>query len=146
MSGRRGDDKRVGLSVFALEELIEQARIEATQGHKRIRRDTDEMDTQIRELTARINRLESKPVEAGKITFSWQIIGSMITGCVLVAGSFFALRSTVNNLEQTIHSEVALQNERLDELKSSTDDLKKNMEMRRIEIQQLREIVTAKTR
>lgn len=136
-----------------LAEMIEQAERTALQGHKRLRGDTDELDQDMKAqkramdlLAARVQKIEDTPPSAERLTFSWQVIASMLAGCAMVVGSFWAVHASVSSLEQTVKGEVALQNERLDELKSSTDDLKKNMEMRRIEIQQLRDIVTAKGR
>ena len=136
---RSPEDRRgsVASSSAAILRLVDDNRTDAREAHKRLRVDVDNLERVADGLTAnhailsaRLDRLEREPVNVDKMKFS-------VAQLVLIVGFFIGIAGGMWRLDSRFDTFDKMQTERNDTQKAAMDELRANLEMRRIEIQRV---------
>ncbi len=124
-------------------------------GHGRLRGDLDRAETRIlalelqqKALELNLERSTTAPVDIGKIVGNWKVVGILaFTIAVNLTGNWFSsapireaqgkIQESVIRIQEQFSDNVRLQDERFKAVNDKLDDSKRQMEMRRLEIQQL---------
>lgn len=130
----------------ALLQLVHANRDEAEKGHKRLRTDVDGIGKKVAgmeavqtDLQLRVQKLELAPVNVEKVSFSSvQLIGVVVASLALAAG-MWQLHVGIDDVKTTVANAAKLQDERNATQKETLDNLGRQIEMRRVEIQRVRD-------
>lgn len=160
MTPTRGDRRHTN-GNGAIYQMVTQNKADADSGHKRLRHDLEELERDLSQRIAvcetygpRLVKLELTPIAADKVTFSWQIIVSIVVGSLAVAGAGLGLRSSIADLRVTVETmakaqdakaeaEKELQKERNDQLHEAISTVDKQQKLEAIDIQKLKDSITS---
>jgi hypothetical protein len=129
-------------------QLVHANHDEAERGHKRLRTDVDGIGKKVAgmeavqtDLLLRVQKLELAPVNVEKVAFSSvQLIAIVVASLGLAAG-IWQLHVGINDVQVSIVNSAKLQDERNETLKEELKQQKAALEMRRVEIQNLSNLV-----
>lgn len=144
-------ERRGGPSTAMLLQMVTQNHQTAEEGHRRLREDLREMEKEIDklvarqeaaaklhdELSAKFSRFESTPLNVDKVTFSGRQLAVIVGACLSIAVGMWSLKVSVDGVQGEIKSTAKLQDERNATTNQALDQLRANLEMRRVEIQNL---------
>lgn len=121
----------------------------AAEGHKRNRERVESATGRIASLEAgftdlreRMAAIERTPLNVERVTFSSRQLAAIVGGCLIVAGTMWQLHIGINDVQAAIVNSAKLQDERTAMQNKAIDDLGRNIEMRRVEIQRLSDKLT----
>ena len=128
----------------ALQQLINDHKDDAEKGHRRLREDVNGIGRKVdgfqatqTDLLLRVQRLELTPVNVEKVSFSSKQLLSVIGGCLIVAGGMWQLHVDTKDLHDAVVTAAKIQDERNLAQEKQMSDVKAELQLRRIEIQNL---------
>lgn len=96
------------------------------------------------DLAAKLTKIESTPLNVDKVTFSGKQLTVIVGTCIALAGGMWQLHvgidktvEKVEGLQIAIQNNAKLQDERNETTRQALDQVRANLEMRRVEIQNL---------
>lgn len=139
----------MGPSAGALRQMVQDYHEKAEDDHKRLRGDLDGVGKKVSgletvqiDLLQRVSMLERTPVSAEKVTFSGKLLVAIVGSCLVVAGGMWQLHVGIGDLKASVDNAAKLQDERTAIQKEKMDDLGRQIEMRRVEIQRISDKLT----
>lgn len=134
-------------------QMVRQNHEQAEEGHKRLRGDYREMEVDIGALKAqvaaiegRVTRIEATPVNVEKVFFSGKMLTAIVGSAIVFAGGFWQLHVSIDNVHDAVINTAKLQDERNETQKEAIRELRAALEMRRVEIQNLSNLVQGKNK
>jgi hypothetical protein len=132
----------------ALHQLINDHRDESEKSHKRVREDINGIGRKVdgfqvvqTDVLLRLQKLELTPPSVDKVSWTTKqltaIVGSIVTGCLILGGGIWGLRSDISDVKLSIANAATLQNQRNESQEKQLTDVKAELQLRRIEIQNL---------
>jgi len=129
-----------------LQEKIDTISKKAEEDHKRLREDVNAIGGKVSsllttqtDLLLRVQKLELAPINVEKVSFSSvQLIAIVVTSLALAAG-MWQLHVGIDDVGKTVANAAKLQDERNAAQKETLDNLGRQIEMRRVEIQRVRD-------
>jgi hypothetical protein len=125
----------------------------AEKGHLRLRKDVDALDIQVERmeaahaaLLARLTRIEQSPVNVEKVSWSTRQMIVIFGAGLSIAAGMWQLRVGIDAVNTTVANAARLQDERNATQKETLDNLGRQIEMRRVEIQRVRDDLAEFTR
>jgi len=145
----RGGDRRAGnASTGVLYQMVTQNHDQSEEGHKRLRNDLRDLEKQVDALDAstsalavRVLKLEQAPVNVDKVAFSGRQLIAIVSACVVLAAGMWRLQVAIDLVGTAVTNAAKLQDERNDTIKEELKQQKAALEMRRVEIQNLSNLV-----
>jgi hypothetical protein len=133
-------------------QMIEQIDDKHTEAHRRMRQDLDRLEEQVNKgfdslregrqhNAARIEKLETAPLDATKLVLNSKVVVSMLILALGIAASVWGLRSGISDLASKLDTAYKLQEMQNATMKTSLDDMKRRQELQQYEIQNLKDIV-----
>lgn len=126
--------------------LVDMHREQAEDGHKRLRKDLDgvggkvsSLQTIQTDLLLRVQKLELTPVNVEKVSFSSVQLIAIVVASIALAAGMWQLHNGIDNLQTAVANTAKLQDERNLTQKETLDNLGRQIEMRRVEIQRVRD-------
>ncbi len=89
----------------------------------------------------RLDRLEQSPINVDKVAFSTKQLLTIVGACLVMAAGMWQLRVGIQDVQVAVIGAAKLQDERNETLKEELRQQKAALEMRRVEIQNLSNLV-----
>ncbi len=131
-------------STGALQQLINDHRDDAGKAHKRLRDDLNGLGQRVAslqtiqtELLLKVQKLELTPVNVEKVNWSSRQLVAIVGVALALGGGMWRLQIGIDGVQQSIVSAATLQNQRNESQEKQLTDVKAELQLRRIEIQNL---------
>jgi len=129
-----------------LQEKIEQIGDKALEDHKRLREDFNGIGGKVASLMTtqtdvllRLQKLELTPINVEKVSFSSIQLIAIVGASLTLAVGMWQLHVGIDSVGTTVANAAKLQDERNATQKETLDNLGRQIEMRRVEIQRVRD-------
>ena len=128
----------------ALQQLIHDHRDDADKAHARLREDVNGIGRKVdgfqlvqTELLLKVQRLELTPTNIEKVSFSSKQLVAIVVVALGLGGGMWRLSVGIDDVKTSITAAATLQNQRNESQESQLKDVKAELQLRRIEIQNL---------
>ena len=140
-------------STSLIMQMLDQHHVQAEAGHARLRLDVRQIEQEIDRIIAeqaalasKISKVETKPLDIEQVSFSTKQMTLIVGAALSIALGMWQLHSGITDLQDSILNAAKLQDERNETTKQALDQLRANLEMRRVEIQNLSNFIQQNVR
>jgi hypothetical protein len=131
-------------SNAALQQLINDHRDDAESAHKRLRDDLNGIGRKVdtfqsvqTELLLKVQRLELTPMNVDRVNWSSRQLVAIVGVALALGGGMWRLQVGIEDVKTSIGAAASLQNQRNESQEAQLKDVKAELQLRRIEIQNL---------
>ncbi len=131
-------------SNTALQQLINDHHDYHQKAHQRLRNDVNGIGQKVdglqsvqTDLLLRLQRMELTPVNVDKVNWSSRQLIAIVAVAFALGGGMWRLQVGIEDVKTSITSSAALQNQRNESQEKQLSDVKAELQLRRIEIQNL---------
>jgi len=129
-------------AMGAIWAAIDRNREDGDKDHDRLRKTLDSVEVRLTAALDRIQKLENAPVTPERVQLSGKPLWTLIVAAFLLGGGIMNLQFGLSTISRDIAASTKLQDDRNLTQKEAMDQLRTNLEMRRVEIQRLSDKLT----